>query len=67
MVSKDGKTKMTKQKVRPKRRERKRKENYVLVVGMKLTTTKISVRQMGEHAPTARNKDTLPVNASRNL
>ena len=60
MVSKDGKTKTTKQKERPKRREREQKKACVLIVGMKLTTTKVSVPQMGEHATTARNKDTSP-------
>ena len=34
---------------------------------MKLMTTKVSVRQMGELVTIARGRDTFPVSVSRNL
>ena len=72
----DSAKKVKHEKKRQKNKDHKGKEkaqedgnkpDHVLVVGMKLMTTKVSVRQMGELVTIARGRDTFPVSVSRNL
>ena len=61
-------TENVKHRQRWKNKDYKLKEEaHVVIVGVKLTTTKVSAWQMGEHATIKRNEETLLGGASRNL